>query len=72
MSKLSTHIHECPCCGVKWECGEANYQDECPYPINTRCTNCWSNQTPRKEAECAKAAEPTQANPMSESDHLSK
>jgi hypothetical protein len=32
MGKLSTHTHECPCCGAKWECGEANYQDECPYP----------------------------------------
>jgi RNA polymerase-binding transcription factor DksA len=30
MGKLSSHIHECPRCGMKWECGEANYQDECP------------------------------------------
>jgi hypothetical protein len=26
------------CFGVKWECDEANYQDDCRYPIETRCT----------------------------------
>ena len=45
MSKLSTHTHECPRCGVKWECGEANYQDECPYPISILCTRCWAKET---------------------------
>ena len=48
MSELSTHTHECPRCGAKWECGEANYQDECPYPIKTLCMKCWSKQTPQK------------------------
>jgi hypothetical protein len=47
MGKLSTHTHECPCCGAKWECGEANYQDECPYPIKTLCTKCWAKDTPK-------------------------
>jgi hypothetical protein len=41
MGELSTHTHECPRCGAKWECGEANYQDECPYPIKAYCTKCW-------------------------------
>lgn len=36
------HQHECPNCGKRWECGEANYQDECPYPTRTLCTKCWS------------------------------
>ncbi len=36
------HKHECPKCGKRWECGEANYQDECPYPTRTLCTQCWS------------------------------
>lgn len=36
------HQHECPKCGKQWECGEANYQDECPYPTRTLCTKCWS------------------------------
>jgi len=47
MGKLSTHTHECPRCGAKWECGEANYQDECPYPIKTLCTKCWAKDTPK-------------------------
>src|SRR6266852_8041887 len=47
MGKLSTHTHECPRCGAKWECGEANYQDECPYPIKTLCTKCWAKETPK-------------------------
>jgi len=47
MGKLSTHTHECPRCGAKWECGEANYQDECPYPIKTVCTKCWAQAVPR-------------------------
>jgi hypothetical protein len=47
MDKLSTHTHECPRCGAKWECGEANYQDECPYPIKTLCTKCWAKETPK-------------------------
>jgi hypothetical protein len=50
MGKLSTHTHECPCCGTKWECGEANYQDECPYPIKTLCTKCWSKEKPKKDS----------------------
>jgi len=47
MGKLSTHTHECPRCAEKWECGEANYQDECPYPIKTLCTKCWAKDTPK-------------------------
>jgi hypothetical protein len=46
MAELSTHTHECPRCGTKWECGEANYQDVCPYPIKTLCTRCWAKETP--------------------------
>jgi hypothetical protein len=45
MGELSTHTHECPRCGAKWECGEANYQDECPYPIKTRCTKVLGSRT---------------------------
>jgi hypothetical protein len=37
-----THMHECPSCGATWECGEANYQDECPYPTRVLCLKCWS------------------------------
>ena len=40
MGELSSHTHECPRCGMRWECGEANYQDECPYRIKTHCTKC--------------------------------
>jgi hypothetical protein len=47
MGKLSAHTHECPRCGAKWECGEANYQDECPYPLKTLCTKCWAKETPK-------------------------
>lgn len=54
MGELSTHTHQCPCCGAKWECGEANYQDECPYPINTVCTKCWSQKTPISEAPASR------------------
>ena len=42
-----THTHECPRCGMRWECGEANYQDECPYPPTTLWTKCWSQEVPR-------------------------
>ena len=48
MGKLSSHTHECPRCGMRRECGEANYQDECPYPIKTHCTKCWAQAVPRK------------------------
>src|SRR6266849_3172413 len=48
MSELSTHTHECPRCGAQWQCGEANYQDECPYPIKTICTKCWAKGTPKR------------------------
>ena len=48
MGTLSTHTHECPRCGAKWECGEANYQDECPHPVKTLCTKCWATQKPEK------------------------
>jgi len=55
-----THMHECPNCGERWECGEANYQDECPYPTRVLCLKCWSlaagNSPSRK-----KAAEPAPA-----------
>src|SRR5207253_1387762 len=37
-----THTHQCPRCGTTWECGEANYQDECPYPNSTLCIRCWA------------------------------
>jgi hypothetical protein len=47
MGKLSSHTHECPRCGMRWECGGANYQDECPYPIKTLCTKCWAKDTPK-------------------------
>src|SRR6266849_4873763 len=47
VGKLSTHTHECRRCGMKWECGEANYQDECPYPIKTLCTKCWAQAVPK-------------------------
>ena len=46
MGTLSTHTHECPCCGTKWECDDGNYQDECPCPLETLCTKCWANQKP--------------------------
>ena len=49
MGKFSTHTHECPRCRAKWECGNVNYQDECPYPIKTLCTKCWAKDTPPKE-----------------------
>src|SRR5450631_3411307 len=38
---------ECPRCGISWDCGEANYQDECPYPTRTLCTKCWAQEVPR-------------------------
>jgi hypothetical protein len=45
MNKLASHTHECPRCHRKWECGEANYQDECPYPLETLCIRCFSDPT---------------------------
>jgi len=33
--------------GMRWECGEANCQDECPYPIKTLCTKCWGEEAPK-------------------------
>src|SRR3989442_9621487 len=42
-----THTHQCPRCGTSWECGEANYQDECAYPTRTFCTNGWAQEVPR-------------------------
>ena len=50
-----THIHECPRCGTQWECGEANYQDECPYPTKILCLKCWA-QAARADASRQKAA----------------
>src|SRR2546427_12120219 len=47
-----THTHQCPRCGTTWECGEANYQDECPYPNSTLCIRCWAQAAP-KEASVA-------------------
>jgi hypothetical protein len=41
------HIHECPRCGATWECGEANYQDECPYPTSKLCLKCWARTPPK-------------------------
>ena len=48
MSEFTSHTHECPRCGTKWECGEANYQDECPYPLETLCMKCWANTSREK------------------------
>src|SRR5712691_4272049 len=48
----TTHTHQCPRCGTTWECGEANYQDECPYPTSTLCIRCWAQAAP-KEASVA-------------------
>ena len=48
MGELSTHTHECPRCGTQWECDGGNYQDECPYPLQTLCTKCWAKQKPEK------------------------
>jgi hypothetical protein len=45
-----THTHECPRCGTKWECGDANYQDECPYPTKTLCVKCWARATEKDSA----------------------
>ncbi len=56
MGKLSTHTHECPRCGAKWKCGEANFQDECPYPIKTLCTKCWA-QGPARAASLREGKE---------------
>ena len=36
------HVHTCPNCGAQWECGDANYQDECAKPTRTLCLRCWS------------------------------
>jgi hypothetical protein len=49
MGKLSSYTHECPRFGMRWECGEAKYQDECPYPIKRHYTKCWA-QGPAKAA----------------------
>jgi hypothetical protein len=54
MGELSTHTHECPCCGVKWEGGEANYQDECPYRLKTVCTKCWSQMAAKRDAPASR------------------
>jgi len=40
------HMHECPNCGAQWECGDANYQDECPYATRVLCTVCWARGAP--------------------------
>jgi hypothetical protein len=48
-SRPMTHTHECPRCGAKWECGEANYQDECPYPTKTLCVKCWASAARRTQ-----------------------
>lgn len=49
-----SHTHECPSCRARWECGEANYQDECPYPTEILCIRCWARLGAR-DAEQAKA-----------------
>jgi hypothetical protein len=54
MSKLTSHAHECPRCHTTWECGEANYQDECPYPLQTPCLKCWAD--PERSSAPAKPA----------------
>ena len=56
MGQLSSHTHECPRCGMRWECGEANYQDECSYPIKTLCTKCWA-QAPARPASLPEVKE---------------
>jgi hypothetical protein len=62
--KAMAHTHICPNCGTQWECGEANYQDECGKPTRTLCLRCWSlsavNAPPRKPApESAHAGKKT-------------
>jgi hypothetical protein len=56
VSKLSTESHKCPSCEAKRECGEGNYQDECPYPVRMLCSNRWSKQAPKRDPQRAKAA----------------
>jgi len=56
MCQLSSHTHECPRCGMRWECGEANYQDECSYAIKTLCTKCWA-QGPARPASLPEVKE---------------
>ena len=36
------HTHDCPKCGATWECGDANYQDECAFSNEALCTKCWA------------------------------
>jgi hypothetical protein len=48
-----SHNHECPRWGVKWECGEANYQYECPHPTRTFYAKCWAHEVPIEIAPAA-------------------
>jgi len=43
------HTHECPQCGSKWECGDANYQDECPFSTEALCMKCLARGTADKK-----------------------
>jgi len=43
------HTHRCPHCGARWECNDANYQDECPYPTEVVCTGCRAKQVRQQE-----------------------
>jgi hypothetical protein len=55
VGKLSSYAHECPRCAMRWECGETDYHDECPYPTKTQYTKCWA-QGPASAASLARKA----------------
>jgi hypothetical protein len=56
------HMHTCPNCGERWECGEANYQDECPYPTRVLCLKCWARSAPAPREACEIATAEAKAN----------
>jgi hypothetical protein len=50
------HMRQCPQCGAQWECGDANYQDECPFPTGILCLKCWARRLPAAKATAKKKA----------------